>query len=71
MASCATVNTDEFEYRDAENAIKWEECQRVYRDRGIPTLSYHHHQRGAPHKPWDVREDLSVNQCDAVLGEWD
>jgi hypothetical protein len=69
LAGCATVDEDT-EYRDAENANKWAECQRIYRDLGAPTVSHHHHQRGRSHKSWEIREDLVLNQCSTLVRDY-
>ena len=73
LVGCATELTpDEREYRDNENAAKWELCKEIYKAHGKPTISYHDHGPHKTHKAWEVRDDLMHNQCHRLLrGVWD
>ena len=62
----------DIEYRDAENAHKWEVCKAVYHRAGKPTISYHRHDKRFRHSPMEIRDDLTKNNCHRILRDvWD
>ena len=62
----------DIEYRDAENANKWEVCKDVYHRAGMPTISYHSHDRHFKHTAMQIRDDLRTNNCKRILRDvWD
>jgi len=72
LVGCAsTLTPDERQYRDVENALKWDACQKIYAEHGKPTISKHAHGRTRKHRPHEVREDLILNNCQSILRDWD
>jgi len=62
----------DIEYRDAENAHKWEVCKAVYKRAGAPTISYHRHDKRFRHSPMEIGDDLFKNGCHRILKDvWD
>lgn len=73
LVGCAPLTeTERFqrEYDHAVNEERWAECQRIYKNARVPTVSDHAHIAGWPHKPWQVRDDLLLNNCDSLLKDW-
>lgn len=69
LIGCTATDEVDREYEDAINAEKWEACKQIYAKYSIPTVSYHEHRRGRPHRPYEVEEDLRVNSCNLLLGD--
>jgi hypothetical protein len=73
LSACATLPADEADERhliDAENLAL---CELAYSRNG-PMLSNHDHPRGthlsSSHKYYEVRDDLRLNGCRAVLAKY-
>lgn len=72
IVGCASQLTEdeilEREYNQAINKENWYMCQKVYADNGSPTYSRHAHSKHRKHTDWDVKDDLTWNNCKFVLG---
>lgn len=74
LVGCAeTLTQEEREYKNVENALKWDRCQEIYNELGKPTVSRHIHGKTRKHRPDEIREDLMLNNCHQILKRmgWD
>lgn len=66
LAGCAV--TEESEYREQVDKANWLNCESAYARQGKPTYHDHLHERAGK---WEIRSDLSMNNCRRVIGdEW-
>ncbi len=70
IGGCSTMTPDEREALHARNVINWERCKVEYASVYKKTRTNHGHRRGFPHKAYEIRDDLLVNNCRRVLGKY-
>lgn len=72
LTGCAgTLTQEEIEWRDGIDRENWRNCERVYQQQRIATIHIDH--RHGPRdrvRAWDIRSDLHVNNCRAILGDY-
>ena len=67
LCSCTTLPEEEREWRQAIDKENWVMCQLAFRQANVPTISYHSHQKGRRHGPFEVKEDLIWNRCRSAI----
>ena len=74
LTACAALTEEQLEHRadkifvDAEN---WYMCEAAYSAHGVSTWHVGHTHdslgKNKQPRPWDVKDDLRVNQCKRIL----
>ncbi len=74
LFGCASNLTEaEREWRHGIDRENWRLCERVYQQQGVATVHIGHSHRYDSRRPpriWHVRDDLRVNNCQRILGNY-
>ena len=73
LSGCAVQSPEQIQQRQDQNIIdaaNWARCERLYNGINRRTWSQHPHRPHRPHSPFEISEDLRLNHCHTVLGDY-